>query len=241
MRIVFLTGAGMSRESGLPTFRGPDGIWNTLDVERVASARSWYCGRSKDCREKRQAMLDFFNPLRRRIMQLGPNDGHSIIAELEAVHHVTVVTQNGDDYHTRAGSSDVIYLHGEALKNTSSANPYIPLDIDRDNPDIQIGDKAPDESQLRPFVIYFDENIDRRLWQRAVHATREADCLVVVGSSLLVFPAADLLLKINPRCRLFVIDPQPVRLPEKCMHGYTHIQKTATEGLREFRNLLSNL
>lgn len=237
-KIVFFTGAGMSRESGLPVFRGPEGIWHQLDVERVASARSWYCGRRSDCNQRRQAMLDFFNPLRRAIMAHSPNEGHRVIACLEKDFDVTVITQNGDDYHTRAGSTNVIYLHGEALKNTSSANPYHPLPIDPGKPDISIGDKAPDGSQLRPFVIYFGENIDKRLWQKAVQATRLADYFVVVGSSMLVFPAADLLMKTRPDCQLFVIDPSEVTLPEKCRQSFTHISEPASNGLDRLRHTL---
>lgn len=238
-KIVFFTGAGMSKESGLPTFRGEGGVWNEIDAEKVASARSWYSGRRKDCNEIRQAMLDFFNPLRRSILEHEPNDGHRIIAELEKEFQVTVITQNGDDYHTRAGSFNVIYLHGEALKNTSSANPYNPLSIDRDNPDIHIGDKAPDGSQIRPFVIYFDENIDKRLWQKAVRATKEADYFVVVGSTMLVFPAADLIRKISADCRLIVIDPGEVSLPDGCKHQYLHLKYGASEGMQELVKMLN--
>lgn len=237
-RIVFFTGAGMSKESGLPTFRGEGGMWNELDVEKVASARSWYCGRRKDCKEKRQTMLDFFNPLRRSILTHNPNKGHRIISELEKDYDVTIITQNGDDYHTSVGSSNVIYLHGEALKNTSSANPYNPLPIDSENPDIHIGDKAPDGSQIRPFVIYFDENIDKRLWQKALKATKEADHFVVVGSSMLVFPAADLIKRISPSCRLTVIDPGEASLPEGCNHTFQHIRNVASKGLTILREQL---
>lgn len=229
----------MSRESGLPTFRGDGGIWSELDVEAVASARSWYCGRRGDCRQRRQAMLDFFNPLRRAILEHGPNEGHRIIASLERDFDVTVVTQNGDDYHTRAGSTDVVYLHGEALKNASSANPYRPIAIDPGSPDIHIGDKAPDGSQIRPFVIYFDENIDSRLWSRAVKATKEADFLVVVGSSMKVFPAAGLIGKIRRDCRLIVIDPAEVELPDGCHRPFTHIRATASAGLKIFTDSLT--
>lgn len=237
-KIVFFTGAGMSKESGLPTFRGEGGVWNEIDAEKVASARSWYCGRRKDCNERRQVMLDFFNPLRRSILEHEPNEGHRIIAEMEKDYEVTVVTQNGDDYHTRAGSSKVIYLHGEALKNTSSANPYNPLPIDPDHPDIHIGDKAPDGSQIRPFVIYFDENIDKRLWKKAVKATKEADCFVVIGSTMLVFPAADLIKKISSSCRLVVIDPSEVSLPSGCNHSFQYINEVASKGLVIFKETL---
>lgn len=237
-KIVFFTGAGMSRESGLPTFRGEGGIWNEIDAETVASARTWYSGRRSDCRERRQAMLDFFNPMRRAVLEHEPNEGHRIIAGLEKDFNVTVITQNGDDYHTRAGSTDTVYLHGEALKNASSANPYKPLPIDRENPDIRIGDKAPDGSQIRPFVIFFDENIDRNLWSRAVRATKKADCFVVVGSTMLVYPAADLLEMIKPACRLFVIDPSDIEMPAGCRHEFIHIKEPASEGLRIFLSYL---
>ena len=183
-KIVFFTGAGMSRESGLPTFRGEDGMWNEIDYEKVATLKSWYGRQRKDVKERRQGMLDFFNPLRRAILEHEPNEGHRIIAALEEDFEVTVITQNGDDYHTRAGSSNVIYLHGEALKNASSANPSLSYPIDRSNPDIHLGDKAPDGSQLRPYVIYFDEDIDSTLWRQAMKATKEADWFVVVGSTM---------------------------------------------------------
>lgn len=238
-KIVFFTGAGMSKESGLPTFRGDGGIWNEIDYDKVATRRSWNGRCRKYVKERRQAMLDFFNPLRRMILKHEPNIGHYIIADLEKGCEVTVITQNGDDYHTRAGSSDVIYLHGEALKNASSANPYLSYPIDRDNPDIHIGDKAPDGSQLRPFVIYFDEDIDRELWRKAVAATKEADWFVVVGSTMLVYPAASLLAHIRNDCQIVVIDPADVVLPEECCHGFTHIKENASVGLWHFREMLA--
>lgn len=238
-KIVFFTGAGMSRESGLPTFRGDGGIWNEIDYEKVATLKSWYGRQRKDVKERRQAMLDFFNPMRRAILEHEPNNGHRIIAALENDFEVTVITQNGDDYHTQAGSSNVIYLHGEALKNASSANPSLVYPIDRNNPDIHLGDKAPDGSQLRPYVIYFDEDIDSVLWRKAVRATREADWFVVVGSTMLVYPAADLLASVPASCHLVVIDPEEVSLPKECYHGYTYIPENATKGLFHFMEMLA--
>lgn len=238
-KIVFFTGAGMSKESGLPTFRGDGGMWNEIDYDKVATRRSWNGRSRKDVKERRQAMLDFFNPLRRMILKHKPNVGHYIIADMEKGCDVTVITQNGDDYHTRAGSSDVIYLHGEALKNASSANPYLSYPIDEENPDIHIGEKAPDGSQLRPFVTYFDEDIDRELWRRAVAATKEADWFVVVGSTMLVYPAASLLAHIRKDCHMVVIDPSDVELPEECIHGYTHINEPASVGLWHLREMLA--
>lgn len=238
-KIVFFTGAGMSRESGLPTFRGEGGVWNEIDYEKVATLKSWYGRQRNDVRERRQAMLDFFNPMRRAILEHEPNEGHRIIAALENDFEVTVITQNGDDYHTRAGSSNVIYLHGEALKNASSANPSLSYPIDQSNPDIHLGDKAPDGSQLRPYVIYFDEDIDSEVWRQAMKATKEADWFVVVGSTMLVYPAATLLAAIPDSCLLVVIDPQEVKLPEECYHGYTYIPEKASEGLLHFMEMLA--
>ena len=238
-KIVFFTGAGMSRESGLPTFRGEGGVWNEMDYEKVATLKSWYGRQRKDVKERRQAMLDFFNPMRRAILEHEPNEGHRIIAALENDFDVTVITQNGDDYHTRAGSTKVIYLHGEALKNASSANPSLSYPIDRNNPDIHLGDKAPDGSQLRSYVIYFDEDIDGSLWREAVKATKEADWFVVVGSTMLVYPAASLLAAIPNSCHIVVIDPEEVSLPEECCHGYTYIPEGASQGLFSFMKMLA--
>ena len=158
-------------------------------------------------------MLDFVNPIRRVILEKKPNKGYEIIASCEKLADVTVITQNGDDFHERAGSTNVLHLHGEALKNCSTLQPYEPIDIDRNNPDIHLGDKAPDGSQLRPYVIFFEEDIDKRIWKQATEATKEADYFVVVGSSLKVFPAVDLLGMIKPSCLLVIIAPEDVELP----------------------------
>lgn len=148
-KVVFFTGAGVSAESGLSTFRGEGGIWNDIDAEAVASKRVWYCGRYSNAAQRRQRVLDFFNPIRRAIIEKEPNNAHRAIAQFEKFADVCVITQNGDDFHERAGSTNVVHLHGEALKNCSTANPYKPIDIDFYNPDIHIGDKAADGSQIR--------------------------------------------------------------------------------------------
>ncbi len=232
-KMVFFTGAGMSAESGLPTFRGNEGIWNEIDAKAVASKSAWYCGRYKDASERRQRVLDFVNPIRRMIIDSKPNKGHEIISFFEKIAEVTVITQNGDDFHERAGSKNVLHLHGEALKNCSTLHPYEPLDIDRDNPDIHIGDKAPDGSQLRPYVIFFDEELDKTIWKKAVNATKEADYFVVVGSSLKVFPAVDLLKMIKSSCCLVIIDPIEVEIPDSSLrhNNVQRILTSASEGL----------
>lgn len=235
---VFFTGAGCSAASGLPTFRGKGGIWNEINVEAVASKKAWYCGRRSDCKERRQMVLDFFNPMRRKINELEPNKAHWRIAAFEQISpSVTVITQNGDNFHERALSKNVIHLHGEALKNCSTANPYVPIDIDlySNDIDIHIGDKAEDGSQIRPYVIFFDEDIDRNIWKRAVEATKEADFFVVVGSSLKVYPAVDLLSKTKASCLIIIIDNEKVELPESIQVGkkIRLINADAAEGLSE--------
>ena len=221
-KIVVFTGAGVSQESGLPTFRGEGGIWETIDAEKVADYRSWYCGRRSDCNERRQAVLDFFNPIRRMILDGDPNEAHRLIAGLETTHEVTVITQNGDDFHERAGSSKGIHLHGEALKNTSTLRPYIP--------DINIGDKASDGSQIRPYVVFFNENLQYGILRQAIQAIREADIMIIIGCSLKVFPAARLVEDVREEASIIVIDPCESPLPTK--HMYAHLRLPASKGMR---------
>lgn len=229
-KIVFFTGAGVSAESGLPTFRGEGGIWNDIDAEAVASKRAWYCGRHSDAKERRLRVLDFFNPMRRAILEKTPNDAHDTIAKFEEFADVTVITQNGDDFHERASSTNVLHLHGEALKNCSTTHPYEPIEIDRNKPDIHIGDKAPDGSQIRPYVVFFDEDLDKRIWKKAVLAAKEADYFIVVGSSLKVFPAADLFQM--TKGRIIIVDKEEVTLPSALYSKKITVHhKTASQGI----------
>jgi NAD-dependent deacetylase len=242
MKCVFFTGAGMSKESGLMTFRGEDGMWDDIDPDAVASLKNWNSGRRSCCKELRQTILDFFNPIRRLILEKEPNEGHRIIADFEKEHEVAVVTQNGDDYHERAGSTSVIHLHGEALKNSATGHPYQSFDIDRNNPDIHIGDKAPDGSQVRPYVIFFGENLEESIWKRAVKAMADADICVIVGCSLVVFPAVDLLGKLRHDCKIIVINPEDTPIPDVCSSKDIQIIKAkATLGLAElYKQLCTN-
>ena len=233
---VFFTGAGCSAASGLPTFRGEGGVWNEIDADAVATKKAWYCGRRSDCKERRQRVLDFFNPIRRKIIELEPNEAHYMIAQFERVaSSVTVITQNGDDFHKRARSKNVIHLHGEALKNSSTLHPYHPINIDRysSDTDIHIGDKAEDGSQIRPYVIFFDEELDKNIWKRAVTVCKESDIFVIVGSSLMVFPAVDLLSMTKPSCSVIVIDKDEVVLPQSVLskNKVQFIRAEAAEGL----------
>lgn len=229
-KIVIFSGAGMSQESGLPTFRGEGGIWESINPEKVADYKAWYCGRRSDCKERRQAVLDFINPIRRQILSLNPNEAHYVTARLEKDFDVTVITQNGDDFHQRAGSTKVIHLHGEALKNASTLHPYIPLEIDPENPDIRIGDKAPDGSQIRPYVIFFNEDLQYDIWKSAVQAIREADMMVIVGCSLKVSPAAEMVEELSEEASLVVIDPAEPPFPIK--RTYAHLKLPASKGMK---------
>ena len=235
-KIVIFSGAGMSQESGLPTFRGEGGIWESIDPEMVADYKTWYCGRRPDCKQRRQLMLDFFNPIRRRILESKPNKAHRIIASLEKDYDVAVITQNGDDFHERAGSTNVIHLHGEALKNASTLRPYIPLPIDPDNPDINIGDKAADGSQVRPYVIFFNENLHSGVLRDAVTAIREADIMIIIGCSMHVFPAAGMIEDLREEATLVVIDPCIPAFSHK--HPYCYLQMKATDGMKIIEQVL---
>jgi NAD-dependent deacetylase len=218
--IVFLTGAGVSAESGLETFRGEDGMWTDQERVRLASAGAFYYDTEK--------CLDFYNALRMRIAEAEPNEAHRLMAALEKDYEVTVITQNVDNLHERAGSTRVIHLHGELSKVCSSDNrttciKEYPLDAP-----IRIGDKAEDGSQLRPSVVMFGEYVIST--DEAVSCIREADLFVVVGTSLKIHPAAGLIRYDRPEIPKFVIDPAEI---DPCVQlGFTHFKTTASEGMR---------
>ena len=220
--IVVLTGAGISKESGIPTFRDNNGIWRKHDAIKLASVMGF--------EEDPQAMLDFYNARRKNLLEVQPNHAHKMLAELEKQHDVTIITQNVDDLHERAGSSRVIHLHGELKKVTSSLNrlnPYCIKEYPLDVP-IRLGDKAADGSQLRPYIVWFGEYLGLEM-DEAVKRVRYADIFVVIGTSLVVYPAAGLVNYAHHEVPKFLIDPGDMqgRLPE----GFHHIQKTAVEGI----------
>ena len=220
--IVVLTGAGISKESGIPTFRDNNGMWRKYDARKLASVAGF--------EENPQAVLDFYNARRKNLLEVQPNHAHKMLAELEKQHDVTIITQNVDDLHERAGSSYVIHLHGELKKVTSSHNRLnpdcikeYPLDVP-----IRLGDKAADGSQLRPFIVWFGEYLGPEA-EQAVNLVENADIFVVIGTSLVVYPAAGLVNYAHHEVPKFLIDPGDMqgRLPK----GFHHIQKTAVEGI----------
>jgi NAD-dependent deacetylase len=229
-KIVILTGAGMSAESGISTFRDSGGLWEQHRVEDVATIEGYI--------RNPKLVLDFYNQRRRQLLTVKPCRGHELVAELEKNFDVTVVTQNVDDLHERAGSTKVIHLHGELMKATSSNNPNDPRQIvtlDADHVDIHIGDKAADGSQLRPFIVWFGEAVPEI--ERAAEETSKADVFVVIGTSLNVYPAAGLIQFAPPEAPIYLIDPKDV--PWNSVHRFRHIKKGATEGMEELITLLN--
>lgn len=231
MKIVVLTGAGMSAESGISTFRDNGGLWEQFNVEDVATPEGWA--------RNPKLVTEFYNTRRRQLLDVKPCPGHELVAKLEKKHEVTVVTQNVDDLHERAGSTHVIHLHGELMKVTSSFSPNDPRYIrilTPDHLDVAIGDVAEDGSQLRPFIVWFGEAVPEI--DRAVEVCAKADLLIVIGTSLNVYPAAGLTRCVPPGTPIYLIDPKPVAWnSDEQVH---QIMKGASEGMEELikiRNL----
>lgn len=224
MKLVFLTGAGMSAESGISTFRDSGGLWEQYPVEAVASIQGYM--------QDPELVIRFYNERRRQLPTVEPCEGHRLVAGLEEKYDMTVVTQNVDNLHERAGSHDVIHLHGELMKATSTREPNNPnyiVTLPEDNLDIKIGDKAKDGSQLRPFIVWFGESVP--MIEPAIMKVNEADVLVVIGTSLNVYPAAGLLAYAKRDCKIYLIDPKEVNYDSRL--DITHIMKGASEGMKE--------
>lgn len=224
MKLVFLTGAGMSAESGISTFRDSGGLWEQYPVEAVASIQGYM--------QDPELVIRFYNERRRQLPTVEPCEGHRLVASMEEKYDVTVVTQNVDNLHERAGSHDVIHLHGELMKATSTRDPNNPnciVTLPEDNLDIKIGDKAKDGSQLRPFIVWFGESVP--MIEPAIMKVNEADVLVVIGTSLNVYPAAGLLAYAKRDCKIYLIDPKEVNYDSRL--DITHILKGASEGMKE--------
>ena len=228
-KIVFLTGAGMSVESGLSTFRGAGGMWDEYPVEKVASIDGYNSDPS--------LVLEFYNKRRKELFGVQPNEGHRLIASLESEYEVTVVTQNVDDLHERAGSSHVVHLHGELMKVTSSREPnnfnYVRT-LTADNIDIEIGDKADDGSQLRPYIVWFGEAVP--MMDDAIRQVADANIFVIIGTSLNGYPAAGLLNYVPTGVPIYLIDPNDVNVGS--YRWLTFIKKGASEGMKELISLL---
>lgn len=230
-KIVVLTGAGMSAESGISTFRDSGGLWDQYRVDDVATPEGY--------ERNPQLVLDFYNMQRRNLLKAEPNEGHRLVAALEEKYKVVVVTQNIDNLHERAGSTRVIHLHGELMKATSSWTPNDSrqiITLPADDPVIEMGDHAADGSQLRPFIVWFGESVPNI--EPAADECETADIFLIIGTSLNVYPAAGLLNYVPASAEVYLIDPKPVDV-----HSRRHvhvIQKGASEGMKELVSLLAD-
>ncbi len=224
-KIVVLTGAGMSAESGIATFRDTDGLWENHRVEDVASPQGF--------RVNPKLVLDFYNSRRKELLHVKPNEGHVGLAELEKEYDVTIVTQNVDNLHERAGSSDGVHLHGELMKSRSSRDPSVFYEMDEDNIEINIGDMCELGSQLRPDIVWFGEAVP--MIETAAKLVQKADIVVIIGTSLNVYPAAGLVDYAKPDTPIYLIDPKDVRGGRRNIH---FIQKGASEGVKELTEIL---
>lgn len=215
-KIVVLTGAGISAESGIKTFRDADGLWENHRIEDVASPEGWAANR--------ELVLDFYNQRRRQLLECQPNRAHIALAELEKKYDVTIVTQNVDNLHERGGSTKIIHLHGELLKMRSSLDENLVYEC---RGDINIGDKCEKGSQLRPYIVWFGEAVPKI--EEAVAAVRGADIFIVIGTSLLVYPAAGLINYTRYEIPKWLIDPSDRQLPR--MPNLTFMNEKATTGV----------
>lgn len=229
--IVVFTGAGISAESGISTFRDKNGLWDKYDAMKLASIDGF--------RDNPEAVLDFYNIRRLQLSKVQPNHAHYVLAELEKLHNVTIITQNVDDLHERAGSTKVVHLHGELKKVTSSREreddkciKYYPLNLP-----IRIGAKADDGSQLRPYIVWFGEYL--RYMEEAQRLVENAEVFIVIGTSLVVYPAAGLVDYARRDIPRFLIDPSDMegKLPE----GFVHIKAKAAEGVDIFLEEIKKL
>ena len=227
--LVILTGAGMSAESGISTFRDAGGLWEQYPVEQVATPEGYA--------RNPALVIDFYNQRRKQLLDVQPNAGHIGLAELERDFNVTVVTQNVDNLHERAGSTHVIHLHGELTKVCSSRDPYNPAYIKELKPEeyeVRLGDLAGDGSQLRPFIVWFGEAVPEI--ETAIRFVEKADIFVIIGTSLNVYPAAGLLYYVPDTAPVYLIDPKPVDAhSDRPIHV---IREGASEGVKELRKML---
>ena len=230
-KLVILSGAGISAESGISTFRDAGGLWDKYPVMQVASIEGYEANP--------ELVINFYNERRKQLLDVKPNQGHILCAELEKYFDVTVVTQNVDNLHERAGSHHIIHLHGELTKVCSSYNPndsrYI-RELKPEEFEVKMGDKAGDGSQLRPFIVWFGEAVPEI--ETAIRYVEKADIFVIIGTSMNVYPAASLLYYVPENAQVYLIDPKDVNINTR--RPITHIKKGASEGMKELTYLLLN-
>lgn len=226
-KLVVLTGAGISAESGIKTFRDADGLWEGHNVMDVATPEGW--------NKNPELVLDFYNQRRKQLHEVQPNLGHQILAELENDFDVSIITQNVDNLHEKAGSSNVLHLHGELLKVRSLHPPYIIMDWETD---LYLGNIDSNGSQLRPHIVWFGEEVPAL--EEAVTIVQKADILIIIGTSLQVYPAAGLMNFAKPSIPVYYIDPKPAPIYD-LPNDIKIIAATGSEGMKTVRKNLEKL
>lgn len=224
-KLVVLTGAGMSAESGIATFRDSGGLWEKYPIEQVATPEAFH--------ENPELVLEFYNIRRRELLKAKPNAGHYGLAALEQDFEIYIITQNIDNLHEQAGSSRVIHLHGELMKSRSTGDESAVYDIDPEQPDLHIGDKCEKGFQLRPHIVWFGEMVP--MMGEAEAIVRKAEVFVIIGTSMNVYPAAGLLRDVKMNVPVYLIDPKDVSTNRYDIH---HIRKGASEGVEELKKLI---
>lgn len=225
-KITVFSGAGMSAESGISTFRDNGGLWEKHNIYEVATPEAW--------RVNQELVLEFYNQRRKQLLEVEPNEAHKALVLLEEHFEINIVIQNIDDLHERAGSKKVIHLHGELRKSQSSENPNMVYDIE--GWELKKGDICSNGSQLRPHVVWFGEEVP--MMSIAENMVRESDLLLVIGTSLNVYPAANLLYDVKKGTPIIVIDPSEMDISHH--PNSTHLRKKAEEGLKEIASKLLN-
>jgi NAD-dependent deacetylase len=225
-KLVVLTGAGISAESGIKTFRDADGLWENHRIEEVATPYAW--------EQNPKLVLEFYNQRRKQLHEVNPNDAHNALARLEKNFDVQIITQNVDDLHERAGSTNVLHLHGELKKVRSTADPSLIFTLD--GWELKWGDLCPKGSQLRPHIVWFGEEVPNIIPAAAL--VRNADILLVIGTSLLVYPAAGLMYNAPDSIPKYLIDPKAEA--DRSVRNLTVIREKATIGMSQLMNMLRN-
>ena len=224
-KLVVLSGAGMSAESGISTFRDSGGLWEKYKIDDVATPDAW--------RRNPALVLEFYNQRRKQLFEVVPNEGHHLLAALEDRFDVHIITQNVDDLHERAGSTHILHLHGELMKVRSTGIDEDVYTLTKDNYETHIGDKCPKGHQLRPHIVWFGEAVPEI--ENAIPIVEQADVFLIIGTSLNVYPAAGLINYVRNGVPVYLIDPNEVSVSRS---GVTVISKGASEGMKQFAELL---
>lgn len=225
-KIVVLTGAGISAESGIKTFRDADGLWEGHDIMEVASPEGWF--------QNNELVLDFYNQRRKQLLLVQPNKAHHLLAKLESDFDVNIITQNVDDLHERAGSTKIIHLHGELLKVRSITEENL---VYRWEKDLHLGDTCERGNQLRPHIVWFGEEVP--MLDKAIEIVQKSDILVIIGTSMQVYPAAGLINYIKPNNPIYFIDPKP-NISKNYYNNLSIISEKASTGMEKLIRILNS-